>query len=794
MLDRGDDAVLAAPIADFNRELERIHVLPPNFTAVLATNDYASQTMDADLLDLRGALRKTELSKTERERIVSNYQTARIQLSNLRANQTKVDDGVFTTKSAPGIKPPDPVPSALRSVMMPEGLPDEFADYFRGSIAWHEDRTNEARVIWETLMQRPETERHYRSTWAAYMLGKFWQGVDAEKAIGYFQKVRVLAATGFADRLGLAAASFGWEAHEELHRKNFDRAIQLYLQQLAAGDDSAAGSLRIAAGQALGSGGGQLASLATNLDCRRVITAYITSRKSFESLFDDYHEGVMEGNRGGVVQWLNAVEAANVNDVESTEQLALAAYQSAEWKLAQRWIQRAKTTPVTEWLQAKLLLRSGKIAAAAALLEKVARYFPLDESITNRPEPADLKDNLYLPGFTYASQEVNPSAQVLAEIGVLRLTRREYTESLDALLRSGFWMDAAYVAEQVLTLDELKSYVNRHWATATPVTNLVANADQDTPIPPRLDMRREIRYLLARRLTRCERGNEARDYYPTELQSDFDTLVQNLVIEGNGNASPEQRATALSAAAKLVHHRGMELIGTEVEPDWHIHEGQFEEGVSISSRGTNDSTHVVGASEDEAQRAQQHAVIPDERFHYRYQAAALAWEAAALMPNHSEETARVLCMAGSWLKGRDPEAADVFYKSLIRRCRKTEIGKMADRMRWFPELDENGNPVAWEPEPPREIEPTLSETTSDSTGPTDGYWYILNRRNTLQNVVMAVLASHQISMTAQEIQLANPAINPNRLKTGLKIFVPTQSPGNVQKPEKDTPVMVPDNH
>jgi hypothetical protein len=45
-------------------------------------------------------------------------------------------------------------------------------------------------------------------------------------------------------------------------------------------------------------------------------------------MFGDYREGVTESDHSIVVQWLNAVEAADVNDVESAEQLALAAYQS----------------------------------------------------------------------------------------------------------------------------------------------------------------------------------------------------------------------------------------------------------------------------------------------------------------------------------------------------------------------------------------------------------------------------------------------------------------------------------
>jgi len=58
------------------------------------------------------------------------------------------------------------------------------------------------------------------------------------------------------------------------------------------------------------------------------------------------------------------------------------------------------------------------------------------------------------------------------------------------------------------------------------------------------------------------------------------------------------------------------------------------------------------------------------------------------MPDNNDETARMLCIAGSWIKGKDPEGADRFYKALVRRCGKTELGKQADKLRWFPKISE----------------------------------------------------------------------------------------------------------
>jgi len=61
-----------------------------------------------------------------------------------------------------------------------------------------------------------------------------------------------------------------------------------------------------------------------------------------------------------------------------------------------------------------------------------------------------------------------------------------------------------------------------------------------------------------------------------------------------------------------------------------------------------------------------------------------AWAAMQLMPDDSDELARLCTEAGGWLKGRDPDAADRFYKALVTRCASTDLGKQAAALRWFP--------------------------------------------------------------------------------------------------------------
>src|SRR4030088_1010887 len=109
------------------------------------------------------------------------------------------------------------------------------------------------------------------------MLGKSWEEENGRRAIGYFQNVRALAEARFADSLGLAASSLGWEARQHLREQGFTQAIDLYLEQAAGGDASALISLRWAASRALGQSVSVLRGLAAHPRAQRVITAYIIS-------------------------------------------------------------------------------------------------------------------------------------------------------------------------------------------------------------------------------------------------------------------------------------------------------------------------------------------------------------------------------------------------------------------------------------------------------------------------------------------------------------------------------------
>jgi LysM repeat protein len=726
-------------------------------------------------------------------------------------------------------------PPVLADVLVTPGLPVEFADYFRGVITqarsyqypegsqesfeltvWNSQTRDwyEAESWLEKLLELPEKERHYKSTWAEFMLGKMNEeeaDAIAEKfsfstetndfllgratnsisdyygqAAKHYQQVRELARKGFADSTGLAASSLGLEARVCLKQKKYERAIELYLEQNAAGDGSAVNSLRFTAAAAFGEQGAspaQLAVLAKNPRARRILTAYLISRNPFTK-YDGMRIPATNPFFNCVAAWLEAVEASGVKEVESASQFALAAYQAGRMDLAQRWIRRAGNEPVAQWLQAKLFLHDGKIAAAAKLLAQLIHEFPQAQPDISKAKT--FAASLSVDMGNEEQEQISAGQQALGELGVLQLARREYAEALDALLRSSYWMDAAYVAERVMTSDELKSYVDRSWPAISTSRKEPMYEDHFSYRDNRSTLRQKIRYLLARRLARDGRFAEARNYFDAAWQLQFDALVAALKTGRDVSVPPAKRAEALMNAAFITRTNGMELLGTELAPDWFIEGGNFQEGVTWEQRAMTSTNTVNAASADEIARGKAHHAEPEERWHYRdrakqlkIEATGLFWDAAQLTPDNSDETARLLIRGGTILDRYDPKAADKFYKALVRRCGQTAFGQQADKLRWFPKLDENGNL--------QNVIPDLNQTVTSSDlekmfvtngagevfcyFPVPGKNYCVHYGDTLTRIARAA-SSFGERVTVQQLMDANPDVKPLKLRVGELILIP----------------------
>ena len=796
LLDEGDRAVLQPPLADFRGELERMKLVTKLRAVPPASGQsFHEQSAELELKDLSAALKREKVSSALATTIMQAHLAERMKLNRFLdelGTWFSYREWVYDTNGVAYLigstNPPPPFPE----IMVTPGLPPEFALYFKGVIAWHKSEGWQPIDDWQQVLALPESERRFKSTWAAFMLAKYYEGQTNDwsdkEALKYYEQVRTLAKKGFADSSGLAVASIGNEARIYLHRKDYERAIELYLEQYAAGDSTALVSLRFSASAAIGDAGateGELKSLAGNAHTRRIITAYAISRHPYNSRGQIASNSGAKGYFDGMDRWLAAVESAHVRDVESAEQFALAAYQADDMDAAQRWINRASRSPVAQWLQAKLDLRAGKVDAAARLLAKVSRKFPRDLPGANAP--ASFAQNLFVDVNPEYGDRLSAGRQSLGELGVLHLARREYVEALDALLRSGYWMDAAYVAERVLTTDELKKYVDRNWLRVSAVR--MAQETKDWPDGDWMmtNPREQIRYLLARRLARDERFKEARQYYPAEWQSQLDALSGLLEAGRDSSLMPAKRGDALLDASFVMRTNGMELVGTELAPDWFVEAGDYEYGITWQQRETDrTNSEINAASADEISRAEAHGSRPEERWHYRevskqlkIQAAGLYWDAAQALPDNTDETARLLVRGGTIMDRYDTAGAERYYKALVHRCGRTVIGQQADKLRWFPKLDAQGNLVNIIPwidqvEPTVELVETVFTNGAGETYcrfPIPGKNYRIQPGDTLSRIARAASKLGD-PVTVQMLQDANTGIEPLRLRVGRLVAIP----------------------
>lgn len=535
----------------------------------------------------------------------------------------------------------------------------EFDLYGEGRSAYARHDLQGARAAWERLLSLPEGERKWRSVWAAYMLGRSWHGEDPARAAQCYARTRELAAQGFADSLGLATASIGWDGRLAYERRDLVRAIALYLEQAAAQDPTAVLSLWRCGNRLHQLDDAGLDAVARDPMARRVVTAWIVSANPLEGRV--FRTATVRPATIGA-RWLAAIERAGAVDVAFADLVAWGAYQAGDFERAAKWAERADAdSPRANWVRSKLALRRGEVGEAAARLAKAVRAMPTAEELR-----ADSRD--------WGPEVRADRQQAAGEAGVLLLTTRQYEEAIDFFLEADEMREAAYIAERLLTTAELVELVDRR------------APGRDAADEFRRDRERALAHLLARRLVREGSPERALEYLPQPLKPVLARYIACMSTGRDAQRAKAVRVRALIEAARIARHRGLELMGTELGPDSASTNGGSGESDMLAERTALEDARLVGVQPEERKRAEATALRPWRRFHYRYVGCDLAWEAAALMPDGSPETAAVLCEAGSWIKTLDPKHADRFYKALVTRCGATPLGRAADVTRWFPVL------------------------------------------------------------------------------------------------------------
>ena len=397
--------------------------------------------------------------------------------------------------------------------------------YTAGAVDFTKSDEDKAAERFQAVLDLPPEDQQARAVWAAFMLGRIAKRAgDADKTAEAFTLTRALALKGAPDPLGLAVASYGEEARLHLDRatallddngalpsdpdaaatygREIAASAALYAEQAARGSDSGVQSLRIIAEQLLDDPERITATVRDPL-VQRLLVAYVLAHDSNapqQTAQPDPNSPTTAAPPDPVfITLVETIERAGLDHPVAADRLAALAYRIGRYDLAASLAGKT-ASPLASWVKAKLALQKGDLAGAAGFYAEAAGSFPTVDTATSIEDA---------------------SARLLTgESGVVALARGEYVDALDKLypVAGTYWGDVAHIAERVLTVDELKKFVDAKvpQPPAPPPStdgdagsddrSSTANAAADNPAA-------QLRDLLARRLARAGRYEAALAYY-----------------------------------------------------------------------------------------------------------------------------------------------------------------------------------------------------------------------------------------------------------------------------------------
>lgn len=512
-------------------------------------------------------------------------------------------------------------------------LPAELKLYLAGAVAFNAGDHRLSAEYFQKVLALPADQRALRSTWAAYSLGRALFAMVSEVDAGpdlldqsrkAFEQTRQLSIDGFSDPLELGVASLGEEARVARTAGDWNSAIELYATQNLQGSAVGYTSLKLLMADLAAMPEEQLAGLLKGKQVQKLVTASLISRLGWSF-------GEQPPNE---LKLIKLLQNSTRGGLDNADRLAAMNYQQGDYTSAKAFLEHAGDGGLAWWLRAKLAVRDGDKATAAAAYAKAAQVFPQNESWGERRTP----------DFDY--ETLQPKCRVEGESAILALQRGDYLQAFDQLYRSQdlYWFDAATVAERVLTLDELKHYVD----TQVPAPPELTQQERDNYVP--LPVAAKLRNLLGRRLLREGHYEEAPGYFDNDGLRHKARLYGQQRLAADSAWWPTRRASLLFNAAWTAREWGMDILSYEMSPDYATFGGNY----SLESTELKVGPLVA---EDEVKRQQASAAQPDQRYHYRFVATALASRAADNLPHTSQAFAAVLCEAAGWNSSLEEQRA-----------------------------------------------------------------------------------------------------------------------------------------
>lgn len=586
---------------------------------------------------------------------------------------------------------------------IPDGLPAGFAAYETGAALWHEKDFTGAAGTWARLLTLPAGERSPVEAATHLMLAKHFLTLKDEAATKrHIEALRACVRAGAPDPVGYAAYSYQLERH--LARDNWE-VLENLLVQAGAEMDSEFIEFHLRRhctallAEAPKEETGALVekfrnSMRDHPRVRRLIGAYLVSVGGLGSA-SNLH-------RASMANWIRLLDGIP-GPLEEYSKIAASSYSFGEYKMAEKFVSRAPVEdPLAALVASRLSLRQGSPDSAAkslstAVPENRILFSPREGRYTGRP----YKHPRFSPGFAeeadsgeftsdYGEQyylAATHLSRAAGELGVLRLLQGNHAAALDLFLRAGLDRDAAVVAERFLKTEELIAIADK------PRTVIPYKGGEEIEAP----WHRYLRSILARRLMREGRPDEAAGYFDDEERKTFDRYRELSRTGYDSSAAPEARANAFLEASELIADHGTVLFKSVTGP-LQANRKFFDPDMSADSGIYREESTEAGRIRARIGEGTVHP-LPEIRDRImRFRAGELALYAASLLPNNNDTSAYMLWRAGErHAVAGDERSADVFYKLICLRHPETTIGKAALKKRWFPYEGDEKSPAKRNP-------------------------------------------------------------------------------------------------
>lgn len=507
-------------------------------------------------------------------------------------------------------------------------LPPPAQAYVKGARHYWQGESDLAMAEFQAALAADPTDDY--ALWARHMIATITlRNEDHESALPMFVAIADKVLAGRPDPLGLAAFGLGERARIHIdYRDDLLKGLELYAQQSALGEPGANDSISAIFRFYIKEEADYLRLLDSDLGQRLLLA---------QALFHAHFQDLLIGGKPFSQLLFERVEPGKL-DSPQLDQLIGVAYQTGRYEDAERLVQMSDSG-VAWWHRAKLALRRDDRKSAASAYDRAV------ERISSRPEQI----------FTDPWDQSTATARtrVRGEAAVLAVSEGEFVKAADLFVQATagidwggepghlrYRVDLAYVAERLLTIDELTALIERSadWA------EIPQGAIDD------------LKGIAGRRMVRKGRFDQAKAFLPPELHAKLASLQRAMATTKTETGIAVGRAWF--EAGSLWRWSGLTLVGFETGPDWAMSGGN-----DTIWEDESDEDSDPWKTEAEACRFESTAPRNPNRWHYRFEAANYAERAASFLPPGSQPHAAVLCQATYWRNGGLDDSAYAKYRA-----------------------------------------------------------------------------------------------------------------------------------